>query len=332
MEERFDGMFMTVVNDSKGIDGFLSNLFSFMRRKTDFFSTPDAAREYVLKYFEEQNRMYQDNKRKEEQKQKLKEEQKRKEEEKQRAEDAKKNAKVVEITDEEAEAITSGKSKVEEVKPLPVPAKIQDVKKEEEVKPEEFKDEDDKGLLPVNNGSVTDQYIWTQTLTEVTVNIFIPDGVASKFIKVNVTSTHLKITVNGQVHLEGEFHQRIKADEHVWVIDTFNKRRCVILTFEKFENQSWWKCVLKGEAEINTRKVEPENSQLSDLDDDTRPTVEKMMIDMRRKAAGLPSLEEEKNKDMLKGFMEKHPEMDFSKCKITGPGQNNFGSGFNFNG
>jgi hypothetical protein len=331
MEERFDGMFMTVVNDSKGIDGFLSNLFSFMRRKTDFFSTPDSAREYVLKYFEEQNRMYQDNKRKEEQKQKHREEQKKREEEKKKAEDAKKNAKVVEITDEEAEAINSGKPVVkEEPKPLPV-AKVQDVKKEEG-KADEPKDDDDKGLIPVNNGSVTDQYIWTQTLTEVTVNIFIPTGFASKCFKVNVTPTHLKITLNGNVHLEGEFHQKIKADQHVWVIDTFEKRRCIILTFEKFENQSWWKCVLKGEEEINTRKVEPENSQLSDLDDETRPTVEKMMLDMRRKAAGLPSLEEEKNRDLLKGFMDKHPEMDFSKCKITGPGQNNFGNGFNFNG
>ena len=78
MEEKFDGMFMTIVNDSKGIEGFLTNLFSFMRRKTDFFSTPDKGREFVLKYFEEQNRVYHDNKRKEELRQKQKEEQKKK--------------------------------------------------------------------------------------------------------------------------------------------------------------------------------------------------------------------------------------------------------------
>lgn len=40
----------------------------------------------------------------------------------------------------------------------------------------------------------------------------------------------------------------------------------------------WWKAVLADDPEIDVQAVEPESSKLTDLDPETRQTVEKMMV------------------------------------------------------
>lgn len=64
--------------------------------------------------------------------------------------------------------------------------------------------------------------------------------------------------------------------------------RCVLLcdavdntvefNLTKSEGMHWWRNVMEGDEVIDTQQVEPENSKLTDLDPETRTTVEKMMV------------------------------------------------------
>lgn len=74
------------------------------------------------------------------------------------------------------------------------------------------KEEEDKEPPPLGNGGKTDKYVWTQTLSEVVINIPIPSNITSKMIDATFGSKKVKVGIKGQKPIiDGEFPEKIKV-------------------------------------------------------------------------------------------------------------------------
>ncbi|KAH8487625.1 hypothetical protein H0E87_026274 [Populus deltoides] len=189
-------------------------------------------------------------------------------------------------------------------------------KEKEKEKMDENENKEESAKVPNNgNGLDLEKYSWTQTLQEVNVQIPVPSGTKSRFVICDIKKNHLKVGLKGLPPIvEGELYKPIKVDDCYWSIEDQNT---ISILLTKHDQMDWWKSLVKGDPEIDTQKVEPENSKLSDLDSETRQTVEKMMFDQRQKSMGLPTSDEMQKQEILKKFMSEHPEMDFSRAKIA---------------
>ena len=327
-DDRFDGMFMQVAQQSNGIEPLMDNLFGFLRRKTDFFAgaSEEQVNGLVLGCLNKQRALFEQDAAKK--KAAAAKEEKRKKElaemkakKAAEAEAAKKKAAMPKGEEDVIEIGADGSFDSTEKAPVP-PSRTSSSasnsnsppKAPQEGGAEGEDEEEDDSPPPEGNGGRTDRYVWTQTLQEVVINIPLPPNTKSKMLSVDIQNTKLKVAIKGgDALVDGTFHKRVVLDDSIWTLEDGE----LVITLSKDNKMEWWKCVCEGDPEINTQKVQPENSKLSDLDGETRQTVEKMMFDQRQKQMGLPSSDELQKQEMLDKFMKAHPEMDFSKAKFS---------------
>jgi len=316
--EKWDGMMMHMAQEVHGIDKMFDVFFGFLHRKTDFFTGVEFedSKKQVLKSYNKYKKIAKKN----EADQKEAVERAEAFAKEQQAKEQQTPATVQEVTDEEAKNIIEKKKKKKKKKQPKIEAGDSspiDLSKAD-IKEDDDDDNADPNKLKPNsgNGANLENYIWTQTLQDVEIKIPFPEikgKLKGRDIVAKITKTKLSVGLkNAKPIIEGEFYNTIKEEESFWTLD----KNTVTINLEKNNKMEWWGSICKGDAQINTKKVQPENSKLGDLDGETRGMVEKMMYDQRQKEMGKPTSEEQKKQDMLKEFMKSHPEMDFSKAKM----------------
>lgn len=131
-------------------------------------------------------------------------------------------------------------------------------------------------------------YSWKQELAELDVVVPVPKGTRGKDLSVVIARNKLSVGLKGKDKImEGDLFAAIKVEESFWNIGAWNgvvfdcclcsllnaslieDQQTVLIHFEKIVD-SWWPHVLTHHPKIDTKKIQPENSKLSDLDGETR--------------------------------------------------------------
>lgn len=343
-DDRFDGLYTNLAGQTRGIEPLLDTVFSFLRRKSDFFAGPpgsgekgvenavatvnEVLRKHADIYLEDKRRSEEEAARREEARRRRREEAAaaEKKEKEEKAGGGEEAEGVIELDADggfdisQSEDVAGGEpaaAKEEAAAPAAVPKAEGPEETKSKSEEEDGEKEDDDSPAPVGNGGTVDgKYVWTQTLQEVSVSVPLPDNTRGRDLTVVMKKNRLKVKLNARDEpiVDDDLSATIIVDDSFWTVEDGNR---LVLTLQKLNQMQWWDSVCRGDPKINVQKVQPENSQLSDLDGETRQTVEKMMYDQRQKAMGLPTSEEERKNEILERFKRSHPEMDFSQAKIS---------------
>ena len=183
--------------------------------------------------------------------------------------------------------------------PKSVPKEVKEVKDEQPAKKKEApappKAEPSQAVkdmqkISTYNGAENEKYNWSQSISEVTVQVPLPEGTNSKMLDVKIASKKLFVKIKGAdtAIIDGELSEKCKVEDSLWSVED---KKYLNITLEK-AYEAIWKTVILGDAEIDPKTVD-NSKRLEEFDTETQGHLQKVLYEQERKKMGLPTTEEE---------------------------------------
>ncbi|XP_050346369.1 nudC domain-containing protein 3 [Nymphalis io] len=290
---KYDEIFTSILEKEKSILGFLSAIFNFLARRTDFYYVhdgfhtdmgfpPGVAEELVIKVL-------------------------RKCDPKNWSLDKDKHAEInneimCSTVAQEVEVIAQEDE--QEVENGDIPIETADSVKKTDIM-------DDRSIFPEDyeppiivtqknsesyNGAIRENYTWSQTIMDIDVTIKLPpDITSSKDLKVTINPGHICVARrNGDIILKDILPFKIKTFDSFWSIS----ENRLLIHLEKVQER-WWNKLLNEEEEIDLSKIDC-SRPLDELPEDSIAKVRELQWNQEQKLKGLPTSDEIRNIEILK--------------------------------
>lgn len=83
--------------------------------------------------------------------------------------------------------------------------------------------------------------------------INVDKNLKGKQIKVDIGVTTLKVSVLGEVVMEGDLYEKINSDESIWTLESYDGKKVVDINIVKWPKiMHWWDCIIQGHPKIDT--------------------------------------------------------------------------------
>ncbi|CEG37939.1 Nuclear distribution protein NUDC [Plasmopara halstedii] len=246
MTDRFDTLLAQIAQQHGGVEPLLDTFFGFLHRKTDFYVVSNDPSSHRMGFLPGQAQ--------------------------QKVLSAFQKYPMKRLPDKARTRVQDNVSS----KKNDSTSKCSHIAVNEEIQPQLT---EDGKQVPVGNGGRSKNYVWTQTLEDVTIHMELPQGTKAKDLDCRIESTKIQVTLKSDPRtslLNGEFVEKIRVDESIWSVES---NHMLNISLEKIK-PTWWASAIKGDPEIDTSQVDSQRN-IQDYDEVTQGAIRKAVYDQR---------------------------------------------------